>query len=149
MTHPRILAVTAVTAILLAGCGAPQPTETPVAATPDTFDLLGVLEVSQAKPLGEDGKPCLATGGYDDIEAGVQVRVTDSAGEVVALSELLPGVAKDNYPTVPGTDMCRFPFVVGDVPGQVGDIFGVEVDNRGSVNFEVDDEMTSVTLTLS
>ena len=51
--------------------------------------------------------------------------------------------------TVPGTDMCRFLFVVGDVPGQVGDIFGVEVGNRGSVNFEVDDEMTSVTLTLS
>lgn len=45
--------------------------------------------------------------------------------------------------------MCRFLFVVGDVPGQVGDIFGVEVGNRGSVNFEVDDEMTSVTLTLS
>ena len=147
MTHPRILTVTAVAAILLAGCGAPQPTETP--ATPDTFDLLGVLEVSQAKPLGEDGKPCLATGGYDDIEAGVQVRVTDSAGEVVALSELLPGIAKDNYPTVPGTDMCRFLFVVGDVPGQAGDIFGVEVGNRGSVNFEVDDEITSVTLTLS
>ena len=33
--------------------------------------------------------------------------------------------------------------------GQVGDIFGVEVGNRGSVNFEVDDELTSVTLTLS
>ena len=147
MTHPRILAVITAAALLLVGCGAPQPTATP--ATPDTFDLLGVLEVSQAKPLGEDGKPCLATGGYDDIEAGVQVRVTDSAGEVVALGELLPGVAKDNYPTVPGTDTCRFLFVVGDIPGQVGDIFGVEVGNRGSVNFEVDDEMTSVTLTLS
>ena len=132
--------------VLLPGCGGGAASSTP---TPATFSVLGTLKISQAMPKGVDGEPCFTSGGYGDIKTGAQVRVTNASGEVVALSELLGGVAEDNYPQLPGADVCSFVFVVGNIPGEDGDIFGVEVANRGSVSFKADGEMTSVSLTLN
>ena len=123
----------------LVGCGSPEP---------HVFDVVGTLDVTQPMSRGVDGVTCFTGSGYTDIKTGTQVSVTDAAGDVVALGELGYGVAKDTYPQLPGTDVCRFDFRIEGIPGKDGDIFGVEVANRGSVNFKAAGKTTPVSLNL-
>ena len=69
----------------------------------------------------EGGSECWGTGGYSDISTGAQVRVSDGAGEVIAVGELQPS----------GYDFgsCEFTFAVTRVPA--GERFyEIEVSHR-------------------
>lgn len=74
------------------------------------------------------GKPCVAGGGYADIN-GAQVVVTDPAGKTIATSQLpSSGILRDA-----NGFMCEFAFSV-DVPGG-HDFYGIEVSHRGRLQY--------------
>lgn len=122
--------------VVLTGCaGAEAPQLTPIA-----FDVSGSLLLRDVEPYSAEGKACTGDGGYSDIHAGTQVKITDDAGKVVALGALGPGAAtkSDGY-SLGGTDRCRFEFTVAGVPIGTGTIYGVEVSHRGVIQFAQED----------
>lgn len=115
---------------VLAGCST-TPAPTP---TPTTFTVHGQLDLHRTMISAEPGAQCGGIGGYSDIQAGTQVRITDAIGTVVAIGNLDAGIAVDTVPQSSGTDTCRFSFDVADVPDS-GTVYGVEVAHRGVVSF--------------
>lgn len=137
--------------VALAGCDtagggdSPSPTPTPSAAT---FTLIGLLDLNQLDLGAADGDSCVGEGGFTDIRPGAQVKVSDASGTIIALGELGNGFARDNFPTVRGTDVCQFAIVVDDIPDGGDGIYGVEVSDRGVINFEKSGDLASVALRL-
>jgi hypothetical protein len=145
------LAALAASLVLVAGCGGaaktasdkPSPTAKP---SPTTFTVKGRIDLGDGftSDSGNDtkGEHCEgdADGGYDDISDGAQVTVYDNAGKAVGLGALLFGQIAG------GGTVCRFPFIVRDVPIK-GSIYSVEVTHRGKINFNRS-EATSLALSL-
>ena len=82
---------------------------------------------------------CRGTSGYSDINRGAEVTVFDADGTLVGAGNLETGT-RDS----PGGS-CVFPFTV-DVDGG-GDLFQVEVSDRGRLTFQRD-ELTDIALEL-
>ena len=130
--------------LAVTGCsGAASATPTPTA-----FDVKGSLSLRHVEAFASEGDACSGDGGYDDITAGAQVKVSDDAGKVVGLGSLASGVARksSNWGNG-GTDQCVFEFAVPDVPLGSGTIYGVEVSHRGVIQF-TRDQADQVALTL-
>ena len=119
--------------LLLGGCSS-VPTPTPTPTGPATFEVRGSLTLSRVMLYGEEGNECSGIDGYNDMSGGTQVKVSDSAGKVIGLGELEPGVARQTNEGQQGTNVCVFDFTVSDVPEGDG-IFGVEVSHRGVIQF--------------
>lgn len=81
---------------------------------------------------------------YDDVATGAQVRVTDPAGRVVAVSQLRAGTVREGE--FVGTRICGLPFNV-QVPAGLG-IYGIEVSHRGVVSFPESALVGKVSLTI-
>lgn len=140
---PLATAVAGLSAIaLLVGCSAPGK-DAP-SPSPSVFTVSGTMTVRAHINMSEpdDGDPCRADNGYDDIATGSQVEVQDAAGKTLALGVLDPGVRADKY-------FCRFAFTVNGVPDG-GDIYGVAVgrESRGAVKFSAADIRQPVALTI-
>lgn len=135
-------------AVLLAGCGASAPAETPTPSTEPTFMLIGMLDLAQMDLGAADGDPCVGEGGFADIQPGAQIKVSDASGTIIALGELGNGFARDSFPSVRGTDICQFAIAVTEIPDGGDGIYGVEVASRGVINFEKVGPGATVALTL-
>lgn len=95
---------------------------------PDSFDVAGKITLTTASGISSDGSTCIGIDGYDDMRSGASVVVYDSTGKKVAIGELDAG-------EVATGSSCVFAFEVDDVPAD-GDIYSVEVANRGDVPFK-------------
>lgn len=94
------------------------------AETSAPFSTDGTLTLADAGAGLESGDVCSGTGGYDDIDLGTQVTVTDADGTLVAMGMLLFGEK-----TAAG---CEFAFTVDDItPGSK--FYTVEVAHRGGL----------------
>lgn len=148
----RGIIVGAALALALSGCGsepeeAAEPKE-PASSSESQAQLYisGVLSLvdldGTRAPKGSDaGDPCYGVNGYDDINAGAEVVVRNSAGETVGLGELEPG---EVYPLNGGS--CDFDFFVDGVTDP-DDFFSVEVAGRGEISF-TRDEASSIRVSL-
>ena len=130
--------------LLTAGCsGLPGSTPSPTA-----FDVKGTLTLRHVEAFAAEGDACSGDGGYSDISAGAQVKVSDNAGKVVGLGNLGAGTAhKSASWGNGGTDQCVFEFTVLGVPIGGEAIYGVEVTHRGVIQF-TRDQADQVELTL-
>jgi hypothetical protein len=105
----------------------------------------------------EDGGPCKAASGYDDISAGSQVTLTNGSGEVVATGNLGNGMQSNsegwsyaNWLRVgKGVAMCSFSFQITDVPGG-GNFYQVSLgnNNRGEISYSEDELKAGIALKL-
>ncbi|UWD83674.1 YgdI/YgdR family lipoprotein [Curtobacterium flaccumfaciens] len=153
------LAATALVFLALAGCAsttdAAESTPTP---TPEGFRAIGTIQVpmdlSATLPLQDDnptiGNPCIPKSGYDDIDEGSQVVVSNARGEKIALGSLEEGTLANG----PSGDaffqsVCQFAFSVDDIPDE-GRIYSVHVgnENRGEQSYSRTDLQSGISLTI-
>lgn len=130
--------------LLLTGCGAIAESE----PTPSTFNFEGTLDLNQPMPLADEGQACFGHGGYEDIQPGTQAKILDASGTVIAIGKVGSGVATKTYEQLPGPNVCRFGVYVDNVPDGGDGIYGVEVGDRGVVNFEKAGGSATAQLTL-
>jgi hypothetical protein len=85
------------------------------------------------KGVSRTSEKCYGTGGYSDVEEGLQVVVRNEKNEILAIGQL----GSDNYTgQYPGV-VCEFPFVIKDIPR--ANFYQIEVGRRGSLKYSIDD----------
>lgn len=121
----RRLALIAV--LMLTACGetaAPTPSEEESFTIEGTFTLTDFARIQ----VTDDG--CSGTGGYDDVQSGMRVLVTDQSGEAV-------GTGSTQAMTEGNTvSICRLTFSV-EVPRS--DFYTIAVGNRGELTYSFDE----------
>jgi D-arabinose 1-dehydrogenase-like Zn-dependent alcohol dehydrogenase len=137
------LALLLVAVALKAGfVGRDTPTTTTRQA-PKLLSINGTLTLHQDPEAGaQEGDLCSGTGGYDDIDLGTSVVVTNEQGTVVGTGSLGPGSTTSSLD-------CDFTFTVADLPE--ARFYGIEVSHRGRVTFsrqQLDQDGWDVGLTL-
>lgn len=145
--------VAAVVVVLLAGGGAAawaMTRDTAPAAVP-MLTITGELDMPDGGGGTVSNLPCQMAAGYNDIQTGAQITVTDEAGKVIGLGQLGAGLTKV-INNVDGTGLtswrCEFRFSVPNIPAG-HQFFGLEVTHRGVVRFTADQiESGKVKLTL-
>lgn len=81
--------------------------------------------------FGKKGEPCSGNEGYDDIQAGAQVRIRNGNNKTLGVGSLGTG---RNVPTgVAGFMYCKFPFSVKVSDGE--DFYSIEVSHRGEITY--------------
>ncbi len=96
------------------------------------------------------GLACVADDGYDDIDTGAQVVVTDEAGTTLGIGDLGIGILTTSSGDSTGpADRCQFQFAVSDVPTGKK-FYGVHVGNqaRGILRYTADQITEPLTLTI-
>ena len=125
----KALVFSVVALLCAAGCTV-NSTAAPTPTGPSTFSVSGTITLRSVSGWRTDYGVCYGLGGYSDIRQGAQVKVTDAAGKVVGLGDLGAGQQVGSL-----LEGCAFTFGVVGVPAD-GDIYGVEVTNRGIVQFK-------------
>ncbi|MEV5934789.1 hypothetical protein AB0L56_19145 [Streptomyces sp. NPDC052079] len=97
----------------------------------EAFSTDGTLTVSGIGAGLASGDLCTGTDGYDDIDFGAQVSVTDAAGTLVAKGSLGLGEKTELG--------CEFSFTVDDIPPG-SKFYTVEVSHRGGLT-QTEDEL--------
>jgi hypothetical protein len=93
-----------------------------------SFTLIGTMAIIGTENVKNDDGSCYGGSGYDDIDTGTQVVVSDSSGKTVAIGKLGKSVMKA------ANLECVWKFVVNGVPtGQR--FYKVEVGHRGEVQY--------------
>jgi hypothetical protein len=72
-----------------------------------------------------DGQGCEGTSGYDDIDEGTQVTVTDGAGKTLGVGNL--GIGRNE------SGSCSFEFSIPNVAD--ADFYKIEVSHRGELSY--------------
>lgn len=148
MTITRTIAA-AVLIASLAGCAANPvpPTPDPTPSPAETFTASGTLLLTDGYEYSDATDLCWGVGGYDDIDIGTPVTVTDAAGTVVGIGRLAEAeTALDE--TLTQVIGCRFRFAIQGVTGG-SDYYGVEVAERGVVRYDaIDISRSTLELTL-
>lgn len=133
---PALLA-TVVLALVLTGCGAgKEPAAAPSAKpTPTRLPLLvrGSFVLQLPDFMWNPGV-CAGRGGFDDINAGTDVVVTDSTSTTVAIGKLGTGQPVIDPSDSTRATSCLFTFDIKDAPSGRG-FYGIEVGHRGRVQF--------------
>ena len=139
MKHLAI-ASSLIAVMLLTGCAATAPKAKP---TPTTLTVTGMLALTDASSVFDQGTTCLVVGnGYADIKEGAPVVITDASGKTIALGALDPGKADAS-----DSSTCDFPFTLKGVPdGQK--FYGIQISHRGIVQYTRGQMIDSPTLTL-
>jgi hypothetical protein len=126
----RGLAIVLMAVLALTGCGGDVDKKTPTTTTQDHHVITGTFTL-----LGTEGEDfldlttgCTGTGGYDDVQAGLQVTISDQAGTVIGNGALGPGV---NI-----ADGCQFRFQVDNVP--LATFYRLQVGRRGEISYSLD-----------
>lgn len=88
-----------------------------------------------------NGSACVGKGGFQDMQAGTSVNITDAGNATIGLGALNGG----EYDTTKG---CVFSWKISDVPAGKK-YYGVEVGHRGVVKFTESEMRHLVTLSLS
>ena len=86
--------------------------------------LIGTLTLTDPDAYVSHNEPCQGTGGYDHIQEGAQVVVSDGQGKILATTSLSSGSGGSD-------ENCIFSFVVKDLP--TADFYSVEVSHRGKI----------------
>lgn len=133
-------------AVIATGCGSVLATPKPSA--PAMINISGTIAVrGGVSQNGLDGEACATTGaGYKDIQAGVQVVITDAASKTVALATLGPGTMRRPGGPDDFERHCVFSFAAPAPAGH--DFYGVEVSHRGRVQFTAAQVKAPLELTL-
>jgi hypothetical protein len=114
----------------LAGCSNGDGGESTPTTTTAPLNLSGTMTLTDSEGVTDDGAGgCEGTGGYDDLQAGASVVVSDEANKVIGTSNLGDG-------SYSGTD-CIFRFVVSNLPQ--AKFYKVEVSHRGQVTYPYND----------
>jgi hypothetical protein len=104
--------------------------------------MTGIMTLHDPDAAYQFGEVCSGTNGYDDVDTGASVVVTNEQGTVIGTGSLGQGS------TSPDGD-CVFNFTVAGVPE--ARFYGVEVSHRGKVTFsheQLDQDRWNVELTL-
>jgi hypothetical protein len=72
-----------------------------------------------------DGQGCEGTSGYDDIDQGTQVTVTDGGGKTLGVGAL--GIGRSE------SEICTFEFSIPNVAD--ADFYKIEVSHRGELSY--------------
>ncbi|WP_351232189.1 hypothetical protein [Streptomyces sp. NPDC002133] len=91
---------------------------------PDTFTTTGGIFLMDPEGFTDDGGSCTGDDGYDDLDVGTEVTISDASGTVVAADSLTTG-------EVVGTS-CLFKFTVHGIPAG-SKLYRVEVSHRGDL----------------
>lgn len=141
MTRTRHLILPAVLlAAALTGCssnGGSEPGAKPEPSTsraPLPLLVRGTFSLELPNFIWNPGV-CAGRGAHDDITAGTKVVVTDNTGATVAVGALDQGQPVLNPDDGTRAESCMFTFEIADVPSGRG-FYGVEVSNRGKVQFK-------------
>lgn len=93
-----------------------------------------VVTIANSHYQSARGDWCAGAGGYDDLDEGTQVRVTDGGGEILALGALEAGELTDFLgPYREKGWECTFTFEVAEIPD--ADFYQVEVSHRGELAY--------------
>lgn len=136
------LIMAAAALLAVAGCAGPVTADMPPPVVPETFMVLGSVNVSKFVSADyEDGTPCTSDGGFTDIAEGAQVTVLSAEGTKLAVGALQAGVFEGFH--------CRFDFEVDGIP-EGESLYDVTVgrESRGAVTFSRDQLGSAVRLSL-
>jgi hypothetical protein len=100
---------------------------------PGSFTISGTISVPSATYVaeGQDATGfCTVKDGYEDLRTGASVAVTDAAGDVVGVGQLV------DVKRTP--EECRYAFDIPNVREGSG-TYGIEVGNRGIVRYQRDE----------
>lgn len=113
-----------VLAVLLTACAGASP-------SPTTHDLTGTFTLTQDSPppMSDNETYCEGTGGYTDIQAGLDVVVRDQGGDIIGTGALEYEPPAENQ----SLRVCVFTFTVEDVPA--ASFYEIEVGDRGSLSY--------------
>jgi hypothetical protein len=143
--HAKASRLAVAALVVLVGCSStPERPRTQQATTTTLPTLSGALILTSIDGVeASDDGSCEGKSGYDDIQPGATVTVSNESGTTIATGTLGNGVTTD-------VDwQCRFVFSISSVP--VAKFYKIEVSHRGQVTYSHAD-MTSqnwdVTLTL-
>lgn len=106
--------------LLAAGCNTSTP--------PKANTLHGTVQVTDDSVSFNPANDCAMTGGFEDVNSGTPVQVTNEKGDVVGVSTLGDGKVVNSI-------TCSFPFTVTGVPQ--AKIYNVEVSQRGKVGYSL------------
>jgi hypothetical protein len=134
------LAVAAIVLVRLIGDS--DPTRT-VFQHPD-FDVYGSIELNDGYNKWEPDTPCAAKSGYDDVQEGTEVVISDAAGTTLAVGQLEAGKVVRSEA---GFNVCEFRFQVSGVPGGHS-TYRVEISDRGDFHYNQDEMTRGVVLYL-
>jgi hypothetical protein len=125
----------------VAACGTNRPSATssgaPAATTHTITGTFALTGTEDTAAVDEDGMPvdgefidlgqygCAGTNGYDDIETGLQVQVSNEAGTAIGTGELGLGEMTSTE--------CRFSFAVQNLP--IAKFYKITVGHRGELDY--------------
>lgn len=154
-TYRLLLPALLLTAALV-GCASdsePEPAGKPSPSTSSRASLPLLVRGTFSLELpnfiwSETTHTCVGRAAHDDIAANTQVLVTDPAGTNLAIGQLGAGQPVMNPDDATRADSCMFTFDIPNVPSGKG-IYGIEVSNRGKVQFKEADLRDRITLGLT
>lgn len=131
----------------------PDTTAAPATSpsAPPSVDVAGTVVLKQGQfTWNSVGDPtCQGWKGFEDIQGGASVTITDAGGKALLVGSLGRGTAQGITTESDGmhrAGSCELPFIVSGVPGGVGP-YGVEVSHRGVVHVN-EGQLGSVQLSL-
>lgn len=130
--------ITALVIIATAGDRETVGNPVPVGAFSLDFTATGTFTLYDYDS-NQNSSTCSGTDGYSDISVGTQVRVSNTAGHIVALGELEPSSYR------PGE--CEFTFEVTGVP-QGEEFYQIEVSHRGTLTYSEEEMRSGLALSL-
>jgi hypothetical protein len=134
--RPEILVALGLVVVLILGTGVYAATKslgetaTPTTTTQERHVITGtfLLSGTEGDDFFADGGGCQGTSGYDDVEPGLQVTVSDQSGTVIGNGALDSGEAQEGG--------CVFRFEVNNIP--VASFYKVAVGRRGEISYSLD-----------
>lgn len=147
-TRTAVIVLATAAALAAAAFFAPKAISA-LTGSPETFEISGDLTLTgYGLKYGTSSGDCLGDGGYSDIHGGLNVVVTDSKGETVAMGALSnEGKARRDSVSPIRPTSCTFTFTIADVP-EGSKFYGITLGRRGTQQFARDDLNQPVHLTL-
>jgi hypothetical protein len=134
--RPEILIPLGLVVFLVLGLGIYAATNsvgqkaTPTTTTQGRHVITGrfLLSGMEGEDFFADGGGCQGTRGYDDVEPGLQVTISDQSGTVIGTGTLDSGRVLETG--------CVFRFEVNNIP--VASFYKVAVGRRGEISYSLD-----------
>ena len=134
--RPEILIPLGLVVFLVLGFGVYAATNsvgqqaTPTTTTQERHVITGtfLLSGTEGEDFFSDGGGCQGTSGYDDVEPGLQVTISDQSGTVIGTGALDSGQVLEAG--------CVFRFEVNNIP--VASFYKVAVGRRGEISYSLD-----------
>jgi hypothetical protein len=134
--RPEILIPLALVVFLALGFGVYAATNivgqkaTPTSTTQQRHVITGtfLLSGTEGEDFFADDGGCQGTSGYDDVERGLQVTISDQSGTVIGTGALDSGQVLEAG--------CVFRFEVNNIP--VANFYKVAVGRRGEISYSLD-----------